>query len=107
MTYPTEDAYLRVCRALHWHTAQLRAHGIEPDPIAPDAPHYPPDDHVFTSAPRHTVVISARQQGKTHKLACDRVRKVAKGATINGTYKLAPEPALDAFRADLLRIVGE
>lgn len=56
---------------------------------------------------RHTVVISARQSGKTLRLAQDRVRRVAKGATINGTYKLLPEPALDAFRADLLLIVGE
>ena len=55
----------------------------------------------------HTVVIGARQQGKSYKLAVDRVRKVAKGATINGTYRMAPEPALDAFRADLLRIVGD
>jgi len=107
MTYPTEDAYLRTYRALHWRTAQLRAHGIEPDAIPADAPQHPPEDHRFDSQPRHTVVISARQQGKTHKLAVDRVRKVAKGATINGTYRMSPEPALDAFRADLLRIVGD
>lgn len=41
---PTEDAYMRACRALHWHTAQLRANGIEPATIAEGAPHYPPDD---------------------------------------------------------------
>lgn len=45
--YPTEDAYLRACRALHWHTAQLRANGIEPLPIPEDAPQYPPDDYPF------------------------------------------------------------
>lgn len=48
---PTMDAYLAACRALHWHTAQLRANGIEPDPIEPDAPHYPPDGHVFSATP--------------------------------------------------------
>jgi hypothetical protein len=36
-----------------------------------------------------------------------RVRAVARGGTINGTYGLSPEPALDAFRADLLLIVGD
>lgn len=40
---------MAACRALHWRTAQLRAHGIEPDTIAPDAPHDPPADHVFDS----------------------------------------------------------
>ena len=54
----------------------------------------------------HTVVMSARQQGKTHALRIKRVRAVAKGATINGTYRLSPEPALEAFRADLLALVG-
>jgi len=49
ISYPTEDAYMRACRALHWRTAQLRAHGIEPDPIADDAPHDPPEGHVFTT----------------------------------------------------------
>ena len=34
--------------------------------------------------------------------ALDRVRKVGEGATINGTYAMAPEPALEAFRKDLL-----
>lgn len=47
--YPTEDAYMRACRALHWRNAQLRAHGIEPDQLANDAPHYPPEGHVFKS----------------------------------------------------------
>jgi len=53
-----------------------------------------------------TVVISGRQQGKTHAMSIKRVRAVAKGATINGTYKMLPEPALEAFRADLLALVG-
>lgn len=70
-----------------------------------------------------SVVTSGRQQGKTAAIASlglptlrtqdralvvarDRIRRVAKGDTINGTYKLAPEPALDAFRADLLLLVG-
>jgi hypothetical protein len=41
------------------------------------------------------------------RTARDRVRNVARGATINGTYRLPPGEALDAFRADLLRILGE
>lgn len=44
---PTEDAYNRACRALHWRTAELRAHGIEPIAIPEDAPLYPPDDFDF------------------------------------------------------------
>jgi hypothetical protein len=35
-----------------------------------------------------------------------RVRAVAEGATINGTYKLLPIPALEAFRSDLLLILS-
>lgn len=58
-------------------------------------------------AKRHTVETAARRQGKTHALRLARVRAVAKGATINGTYRMSPEPALEAFRADLLAIVGE
>lgn len=45
----TQDAYDSVCRALHYRTAQLRAHGIVPDTIASDAPAFPPDDYVFAS----------------------------------------------------------
>jgi hypothetical protein len=57
---------------------------------------------------RQSVVIQGgRQQGKTLALAARRVRAVAKGATINGTYGLRPELALEAFRADLLLIVGD
>lgn len=66
-----------------------------------------PGDEVARAAARHTVVIESRQQGRTLRLAQERVRRVAKGATINGTYRLPPGEALDAFRADLLRIVGE
>lgn len=40
-------------------------------------------------------------------LAKRRVRKVAEGATINGTYRLSPEEALEAFRSDLLLILGD
>lgn len=39
---PTLDAYQAACRALHWRTAELRAHGIEPVAIPADAPHDPP-----------------------------------------------------------------
>ena len=52
MTYPTEDAYMAACRALHWRTEELRQAGIEPLDLHkiggfwwPDGqmPHYPPD----------------------------------------------------------------
>lgn len=46
--------------------------------------------------------ISARQQGKTLAGARDRVRRVAEGATINGTYRLPVGESLEAFRTDLL-----
>lgn len=46
--YPTEEAYLAACRALHWRTAELRFHGIEPIQIPPDAPHEPPADFDFS-----------------------------------------------------------
>ena len=39
---PTEDAYLRTCRALNWRTAQLRANGIEPLKLTDEHPHEPP-----------------------------------------------------------------
>jgi hypothetical protein len=45
--YPTEDAFLAACRALHWRTAELRYHGIEPVALPQDAAHYPPDDYDF------------------------------------------------------------
>lgn len=45
--YPTEDAYLAVCRALHWRTAELRHHGVEPVRLPDDASHYPPEDYAF------------------------------------------------------------
>jgi hypothetical protein len=35
----------------------------------------------------------------------ERVRKVAEGATVNGTYQLPPGEALAAFRADLIAIL--
>jgi hypothetical protein len=59
------------------------------------------------AAARRPTVPNVVTIGEVSRLAVERVRRIAKGATINGTYKLAPEPALDAFRADLLRIVGE
>lgn len=43
----------------------------------------------------------------TLHMARERVRKVAEGGMINTTYRMSPEPALDAFRADLLRILAE
>lgn len=54
--YPTEDAYMSTCRALHWRTEQLRQAGIEPlrlidVPGAPEGiPHYPPDHFRFPIA---------------------------------------------------------
>jgi hypothetical protein len=36
-----------------------------------------------------------------------KVRAVARGASINITYRLSPESALDAFRSDLLLILGD
>lgn len=51
--YPTEDAYLSACRANHWRTAQLRAHGIEPIRMPADASHYPPDDFDWEKAEKN------------------------------------------------------
>jgi len=50
--YPTEDAYMAVCRANHWKTAQLRFHGIEPIDLTKieDITHYPPEDFDFKAA---------------------------------------------------------
>lgn len=56
--------------------------------------------------PREPFVLPARQQGKTQAAARERVRKVAEGATINGTYRMLPGEALDAFRADLVRVLA-
>lgn len=50
--YPTEDAYMSACRALHWRTAQLCANHIEPVRIPDGAPQYPPDDFDFDIADR-------------------------------------------------------
>jgi hypothetical protein len=38
---------MSTCRALHWRTAQLRAHGFEPVAMPMDAPHEPPEDYDF------------------------------------------------------------
>lgn len=59
-----------------------------------------------TQPDQQRVVMGGWQQGKTLELARRRVRLVAEGGTINGTYRLSPEPALEAFRADLLLILG-
>lgn len=48
---------------------------------------------------------TARRAATPLAQAKSRIRKVAEGATINGTYRLSPEPALEAFRADLVRIL--
>lgn len=45
--YPTEDAYMRVCRALRWRTAELKANGIEPVALNDDSPHDPPEGYDF------------------------------------------------------------
>lgn len=55
---------------------------------------------------RRVFVQQPRQQGKTQAAARERVRKVAEGATINGTYRMLPGEALEAFRADLLRVLA-
>lgn len=52
------------------------------------------------------MVVPARQQGKTLALAVKRVRRVAEGGHINTTYGLPVGESLEAFRADLLRILG-
>lgn len=65
------------------------------------------------AAQRRTVVIPVRRQSKTDQIqrtlagARERVRRVAGGATINGTYRLSPEPALEAFKADLLLVLAD
>jgi hypothetical protein len=91
--------------ALQAHAGQGRLmaswDGIDDQPLGPDG------ELVARPVSKHVVAISARRVGKTHAAAAGRVRKVAKGATINGTYKLNPEDALAAFRADLLILVGE
>lgn len=48
-SYPTEDAYMRACRALHWRTEELRQAGIEPLDLTkvPELSHYPPEDFRF------------------------------------------------------------
>jgi hypothetical protein len=38
--------------------------------------------------------------------AKERVGKVARGGHINTTYRMEPGAALDAFRADLLRLLA-
>lgn len=40
------------------------------------------------------------------KTAHERVKAVAEGGTINGTYGLMPGAALAAFREDLLTVLG-
>lgn len=49
---PTDDAWIRACRAINWRTAELRAHGIEPIRIPRDAPQYPPDWYPFDVEPK-------------------------------------------------------
>lgn len=39
-------------------------------------------------------------------LVLKRLEAIAKGATINGTYKMMPDEALVMFKADLAYIVG-
>lgn len=46
---PTEEAYLRACRANHWRTAQLRANGIEPLRLTDEHPHEPPVGYDFSA----------------------------------------------------------
>lgn len=60
---PTEDAYLRACRALHWRTAQLRANGIEPLLIKEDAAQCPSKDDITPKLPEDVteLVIAARK----------------------------------------------
>lgn len=69
--YPTEDAYLAACRALHWRTAELRAQGVEPCRLPPDAPHYPPDGYVFD----HQPTTQAARAFAAMRRFCERVEK--------------------------------
>jgi hypothetical protein len=69
---PTMDAFLRACRASHWRAAQLRANGIEPITIPPDAPQYAPEDYNFgvghkAPTPKAALAFAAMQK------FCDRV----------------------------------
>jgi hypothetical protein len=48
---PTVDAWSAACRALHWRTAELRHHGIEPIRLPADAAHYPPEGYDFGHGP--------------------------------------------------------
>lgn len=57
--------------------------------------------------PSRVITTQGRRQGKTYALLISRIRRIAKGDSINGTYKLNPKDALAAFRADLLVLVGE
>lgn len=62
---PTMDSYLAVCRAHHWHVAQMRAHGIEPIAIPSDAKHYPPPDYDFgQTRERTSIKRSHRAEGR-------------------------------------------
>lgn len=49
---PTDDAWIRACRALDWRTAELRAHGIEPTRIPENAPQHPPAWYDFGAKPK-------------------------------------------------------
>lgn len=83
MIAPTPDAYMRACRALHWRTAQLKAHGIEPVTITEAMPQYPPDDHPWElpSPSDHEIAIGEHAFGAGFD-ACHRMigRKLSKAA---------------------------
>lgn len=68
--YPTEDAYMRACRALHWRTAELRFHGIEPIAIPDGAPHYPPEGFDFGSKSKEKVCAHCKGKLPNHSSTC-------------------------------------
>lgn len=62
----------------------------------------------MTAKPLDTSTLGPISMASTTplNLAKERVRAIARGGTINGTYRMSPESALAAFRADLLRILA-
>lgn len=92
---PRMEAYLRVCRALHWLTAELRAHGIEPVVIEESAPHYPPDGFKFPSGAAVFVERSSdlMSPGRLREIAAD----YGGGDTNDGLFLMMLSDAFEDF----------